>query len=74
MQFTRDPNGIAGALKKIGGLNIGSKVKIAKAAEASHMFFAEGVSELFATHPPLAKRIALIDMFWQAEMAADKLE
>ena len=72
VQFTRDPNGIAGALKKIGGLNIGSKVKIAKAAEASHMFFAEGVSELFATHPPLAKRIARIDMFWQAEIAAEE--
>ena len=74
VQFTRDPNGIAGALKKIGGLNTGSKVTVAKAAEASHMFFAEGVSELFATHPPLAKRIARIDMFWQAEMAADKRE
>ena len=39
VQFTRDPNGIAGALKKIGGLNAGSKVTVAKAAEASHMFF-----------------------------------
>ena len=72
VQFTRDPNGIAGALKKIGGLNTGSKVTVAKAAEASHMFFAEGVSELFATHPPLAKRIARIDMFWQAEMQVEQ--
>ena len=71
VQFTRDPNGIAGALKKIGGLNAGSEVKIAKAAEASHMFFATGVAELFATHPPLAKRIARIDMFWQAEMQVE---
>ena len=74
VQFTRDPNGIAGALKKIGGLNSGSKVTVAKAAEASHMFFATGVAELFATHPPLEKRIARIDTFWQAEMAADKRE
>ena len=74
VQFTRDPNGIAGALKKIGGLNTGSKVTVAKAAEASHMFFATGVAELFATHPPLEKRIARIDMFWQAEMATDKRE
>ena len=72
VQFTRDPNGIAGALKKIGGLNTGSKVTVAKAAEASHMFFAEGVSELFATHPPLAKRIARIDTFWQAEMQVEQ--
>ncbi len=74
VQFTRDPNGIAGALKKIGGLNAGSKVTVAKAAEASHMFFAAGVAELFATHPPLAKRIGRIDAFWQAEMAAERSE
>ena len=74
VQFTRDPNGIAGALKKIGGLNTGSKVTAAKATEASHMFFATGVAELFATHPPLAKRIARIDTFWQAEMAAERPE
>lgn len=74
VQFTRDPNGIAGALKKIGGLNTGSKVTVAKAAEASHMFFAAGVAELFATHPPLEKRIARIDMFWQAEMATERSE
>jgi Zn-dependent protease with chaperone function len=71
VQFTRDPNGIAGALKKIGGLNTGSKVTAAKATEASHMFFATGVAELFATHPPLEKRIARIDMFWQAEMQVE---
>ncbi len=74
VQFTRDPNGIAGALKKIGGLHTGSKVTVAKAAEASHMFFATGVAELFATHPPLEKRIARIDTFWQAEMAAERPE
>ena len=74
VQFTRDPNGIAGALKKIGGFNAGSKVTVAKATEASHMFFATGVAELFATHPPLAKRIARIDAFWQAEMAAERPE
>ena len=74
VQFTRDPNGIAGALKKIGGLNTGSKVTAAKATEASHMFFATGVAELFATHPPLAKRIARIDTFWQAKMAAERPE
>ena len=71
VQFTRDPNGIAGALKKIGGLNTGSKVTAAKATEASHMFFATGVAELFATHPPLEKRIARIDMFWRAEMQVE---
>ncbi|MFT3788934.1 MAG: M48 family metallopeptidase [Tepidisphaeraceae bacterium] len=40
VQFTRNPSGIAGALKKIGGLAYGSKLKTAAAGEASHMFFA----------------------------------
>jgi len=65
VQFTRNPMGIAGALKKIGGLNVGSKIKNPHAEEASHMFFANGLSKsfisLFATHPPLAERIKRID-------------
>ncbi len=68
VQFTRNPDGIAGALKCIGGLMAGSKLKAAAAAEASHMFFATGVWEGFtsamATHPPLAKRILAIDPRW----------
>ena len=66
VQFTRNPDGIAGALKKIGGL-AGSRLEAPRATEASHMFFASGVSALFATHPPLAERITRIDRFWNAE-------
>lgn len=65
VQFTRNPSGLAGALKKIGGLAAGSRVGNAHAAEASHLFFAnalEGTAfNLFATHPPLAERIRAID-------------
>ena len=65
VQFTRNPSGIANALKKIGGLNAGSKIKDPHAQEASHLFFASGLSgafsRLMATHPPLEKRIKLID-------------
>lgn len=68
VQFTRNPSGIAGALKRIGGFNIGSTVKHASAAEVSHMFFAEGVASGFAhwlaTHPPLPKRILAIEPNW----------
>ncbi|HET8645656.1 MAG TPA: M48 family metallopeptidase, partial [Vicinamibacteria bacterium] len=39
VQFTRNPSGIAGALKKIGALAAGSKVENARAEEASHLFF-----------------------------------
>jgi Zn-dependent protease with chaperone function len=69
VQFTRDPAGIAGALKKIGGQEYGSTVKAGKAGEASHMFFADGgmFSYGFATHPPLDVRIKAIEADWNGE-------
>ncbi|MGH7980590.1 MAG: M48 family metallopeptidase, partial [Limisphaerales bacterium] len=62
VQFTRNPSGITGALKKIGGLGeMGSRLSHAHAEELSHMFFGNGVSEpfisLLETHPPLVDRI-----------------
>jgi Zn-dependent protease with chaperone function len=66
VQFTRNPEGITGALKKIGGLGeTGSRLGHAHAEELSHMFFGNGVSEpfigLLETHPPLAERIRVFD-------------
>src|SRR5208282_3013212 len=66
VQFTRNPEGITGALKKIGGLGeTGSRLSHAHAEELSHMFFGNGVSEpfigLLETHPPLAERICVFD-------------
>jgi Zn-dependent protease with chaperone function len=65
VQFTRNPDGIAGALKKIGGLAQGSQLKSAHAAEAGHLFFGNGLSlsfgGAFATHPPLTQRIKALD-------------
>ena len=65
VQFTRNPAGLAGALRKIGGLSFGSKLQAAHAEEASHMFFGNGMGESFFhmmdTHPPLAERIRAID-------------
>ncbi|MEO5595751.1 MAG: M48 family metallopeptidase [Lysobacteraceae bacterium] len=68
VQFTRQTNGIAGALKKIGGLANGSKIVGADGEEMSHMFFGDGVgySALFATHPPLVKRIKALDPSFNA--------
>ena len=43
VQFTRDPDGIAGALKKIGGLAHGSLIQSPKAEEMSHLFFSDGM-------------------------------
>ena len=59
VQFTRNPAGIANALRRLGG--VGSSVKHKNAAESSHMFFGRGVSSLFATHPPIDKRVEAID-------------
>jgi len=64
VQFTRNPDGIAGALKKIGGFRRRGMVRAPGADETSHMFFARGVSAMFATHPPLEKRIRAIDASW----------
>lgn len=63
-QFTRNPLGLASALKKIGGLEYGSRIMNPHAEEASHLFFGESGSgwvELFSTHPPLDLRIKELD-------------
>ncbi len=66
VQFTRNPGGITGALKKIGCGRVSSAIRHPNSGEASHMFIANigGVSafaNLLATHPPLADRIRAID-------------
>lgn len=69
VQFTRNPSGLAGALRKIrdseevGGP--GGRIWNAHAEEANHFFFARGVggvlAGLFATHPPLEERIRRLE-------------
>ncbi|MFV1992330.1 MAG: M48 family metallopeptidase [Acidiferrobacterales bacterium] len=75
VQFTRNPDGIAGALKRIGGLEFGSKIENPGAPEVSHAFFAQGISgfmsSLSATHPPLAKRIKAIDPHWDGKFVTE---
>jgi Zn-dependent protease with chaperone function len=62
VQFTRNPAGLAGALKKIGGLAYGSRIQSPHAEEASHLFFANGLgNSFFSTHPPLTERIRALD-------------
>ncbi len=69
VQFTRNPAGLSGALKKIGGY--GSFMESPHASDASHMFFASGLSNAFigmmATHPPLEERIKAIDPDWDGK-------
>lgn len=68
VQFTRNPAGMANALKAIGGYVYGSRLFHPAADEASHFFFASGTQPLwqafFATHPPLEQRIRRIEPSW----------
>ena len=65
VQFTRNPAGISGALKKIGGYALGSQVQAPQAAALGHFFFAQvfrsSFGGLWATHPPLDARLRAID-------------
>ncbi|HYV29069.1 MAG TPA: M48 family metallopeptidase, partial [Candidatus Eisenbacteria bacterium] len=65
VQFTRNPEGLAGALKKIGGLARGSQLETPRAEEASHLFFGNALKSswfnLMSTHPPLEERIRALD-------------
>ncbi|QBG48673.1 hypothetical protein EGM51_15145 [Verrucomicrobia bacterium S94] len=61
VQFTRNPDGLAAALKKIGGLVHGSHIQSPQAGQASHMFFGSGVRSMFSTHPPLRQRIQWLE-------------
>ncbi len=78
VQFTRDPQGIGGAVKKIGGYRPGSQLRAAQAAEFSHMFFGQGVtgslSAVMATHPPLEERIRRIEPQWDGNFPELKPE
>ena len=61
VQFTRNPQGLKGALVKIAALPEGSLLIAADAEPAAHMLFAEGLSRVFATHPPILERIRELD-------------
>jgi Zn-dependent protease with chaperone function len=64
VQFTRNPSGVASALRKI-WKRAGSRVNAVHAEEASHFFFANGLASSWfsamATHPPIEERIRRID-------------
>ncbi len=59
VQFTRNPDGIAGALDSIRYLKAGTTLRTAYAIELSHMFFAPAIVRWWAwpSHPPVEERI-----------------
>lgn len=75
VQFTRNPDGIGGALQRIGADSVGSVLENSDTKEISHALFSQGFTTsfagLFATHPPLATRIKRIQPDWDGTFAAD---
>ncbi|HWF19959.1 MAG TPA: M48 family metalloprotease [Verrucomicrobiae bacterium] len=71
VQFTRNPEGIAGALKKIGGLIMRGRLRTPHAETASHLYFVncstDAFFQIFATHPPLEKRISAIYPYFDGQ-------
>jgi len=60
VQFTRNPEGLAGALKKIAGLKGGQREATTSELETQHLFFSStgGFMEfIFSSHPPIGDRI-----------------
>lgn len=76
VQFTRNPTGLSGALKKIAVFS--GVLNAPKAEEVSHMLLADhhaaGLSSLFATHPPILERIRAIEPYFsESELKRVKL-
>jgi Zn-dependent protease with chaperone function len=67
VQFTRDPQSIGGALKKIAVYSDASYLET-DTEEVGHMLFGSGrPMAMFSTHPPLNERIARVDPAFQPE-------
>jgi len=76
VQFTRNPDGLGGALKKIGGLFKQGRLDSPSAESASHLYFANSGYDPFfsilSTHPPLVQRIRAIDPAFDGHFARVK--
>jgi len=79
VQLTRNPEGLAGALKKIGALSGGSRLlNTPNAEEASHMFFGNALSlswfSMTSTHPPLLERIQLLEPSFDGDFSGVRFD
>ena len=73
VQYTRDPQGLASALKLIAAHAVQGRMASSAAQSASHSFFAEGIpalGRLLASHPPIESRIQRIDPAWDGTLPA----
>lgn len=72
VQYTRNPDGLAGALDKIRRMGAQQKMKDANATEMSHLFFSQSAAALFSTHPPLHKRIKALKAAYMLDEAGGR--
>ncbi len=66
VQYTRQTAGIAGALKKIGALREGARLRTPGRGEVAHMLFGAAGRRggWFATHPSLHQRLRALGVVW----------
>jgi Zn-dependent protease with chaperone function len=67
VQFTRQPGGLAGALKLVGAGKSQSRINDSDSEQIAHMFFASSMGQdggWMATHPPLGRRILALESTW----------
>ncbi|MBO1923699.1 M48 family metallopeptidase [Thiomicrorhabdus sp. 6S3-12] len=70
LQFTRNPDGIGGALKVLAHAQGRSYLRADNLEEVAHLFFAQALFKRFhwyATHPPLEERLQRIYPNWNGE-------
>lgn len=61
VDYTRNPDGIAGALREIGARGSRNRLRSVNSSEFAHFFFSNPASGWLSTHPPLEHRIARIE-------------
>ncbi len=77
VQFTRNPEGLSGALWQIAESSTGARLASPYAEDMSHMCFGQSVptplfGSLLATHPPIERRLAAIDPQFRARRIAQR--
>lgn len=74
IQFTRQNEGMSGALQKIAGINNNAVINHHTAnEEMSHMFFEMShLSGMFSTHPPILERIKRVDPSFNTSLFKEK--
>jgi len=61
VQFTRNPDGLIGALVSAGAVGSGRRFADPSMEQVAHMLFVSGGLRLMATHPPLLARLQALD-------------